>query len=914
MDVEHGVADFEHERRPACARDRSKPRSMKTVLAYAYSSPGLETDRRSIFSTPHFDIIDSVDSELENAFHLARSFFLSSELEIAERLFIKSKNLLEKSQSTPDGMGEIQVQAQIAAIKLYRGRYEEANNYLAWIRQRLAASRGPDKPREDIEVEIDRWFAVLSLLQGKYDIAIAELKNLLQQRNSASNPDIPIKAVDIQIRRDLAVAYANIGWHIAAQQVIEEAEEFWKDALRSAGFPLDATALSEDREQSTTLVRRSVSGTYGPEVAELHSKGHSIYFTYAKLGLLRGEYDSALEKSMHALQGARELLGRKHLKTLESASLEAILLAFTSNYSEAEKRCKEILPTMTQALGSEHPLTLDTMGCLVKIFRAQARFTEAVDTARSLYKITERALKEGHPQTLRARSQFASAYWSNGEYASAENEIHAAVKLCEQSLGPRNPDTLQYKAERARVLCLLGRVDEAKALALEVLHLQRQVYALSPEQLLATANIDSNEPDLINQTVNDIRRNKQQFMVHPLLIYTLQVLASIEMQRPESDIQMAQRTLETVMKYRVRKLGQNHDLTLKSTFELALLVRESDTDGMGIDQAFEKLDHVWEERVKLFGDQHSETLSAEREIIITKCMQGKWDYGGPAKRAHKEEELLQLERYPSIPLKAQPYEKGSSSRPNLTFEQWSDIKNVSWDILVRQERQLGPHHPETMKSYLWYFVTQLFVHMKRTTDISSTVQDILDRLRDPIVRRERLVDALRTEEKVALTLVEQGHYERAMGVLHEMLDDIHDRDMVVDLPTKTVLDLVQADVEKTLDEIRSDVREPFERLQELSQQGDQELQASDFANAEMTMIKVSDSSRRLYGSRDRRTLESQIKLASAKWGTGDDQKRREAVDIITKLQGLDEKLLGTELKQNVERLQTHGPGSFPTSI
>jgi len=152
-DLDHGMADFAHERRPALERDTSKPRSMKTVLAYAYASPGLETDRRSIFSTPRFDFIDSVDSEFNNTNHLARSFFLSGELENAQRLFTKSKNLLEQSQSTPDVMGQIQVRTQIAAIKLYRGRYEEANSDLVWIRQRLADSRDPDS---HIKVEIER--------------------------------------------------------------------------------------------------------------------------------------------------------------------------------------------------------------------------------------------------------------------------------------------------------------------------------------------------------------------------------------------------------------------------------------------------------------------------------------------------------------------------------------------------------------------------------------------------------------------------------------------------------------------------------------------------------------------------------------------------------------------------------------
>ena len=670
------------------------------------------------------------------------------------------------------------------------------------------------------------------------------------------------------------------------------------------------TALTELTGQNAASETRMISEKNSPKVAELEAKGHSIYYTSAILDLLWGEYDSALEKSQHALQGMRKQLGRKHFKTLGSASLEAFVLAIKSQYQEAETRCKEILPAMTQELGREHPLTLDTMACLVYIFRAQARFAEALDTAKSLYKITRDALKEDHPQTLRVRSQLAAAHWSLGEYSSAEQEIQAIVKLSEETCGDFSPDTLRYKSEKANVLCSLGKIDEARNLALEVLRSQRHLYSLSQEkdeQPLPVSdalppNIEANG-NILLKTIDDIRYNGKKFVVHPSLIFTLQVLALIEMHNPrsESEISLPQRILETVVSQRETKLGPAHALTLMSKYELALVVRENDTDGKGLVKASKEFRHVLEERVKLFGKQHPEVMSVERELIITDCIRGVWEDGGPAKRARKEKHYSQIERTPSV-LSLQKLDgKDESILPsNLTFEQWSDVENVSFDILHHQEHQLGKYHPETLKSFIWLFIVQLLLHKKRRTDISSPLRDILNRLRHPTVRRERLVEVLRMEEKVALILTEQGHHERAMGVLHEIIEAIEDKNSIADPSMEGIIDSINSDVKQALVDLNPYVKKYFEKLQTLSDQGDQEYKSSEFIEAERTRTRVSESSRRLYGNKDGRTLTSQFKLALAKWATKDKAKQREAVEIISWLHKLDTNLLETELKQDVE--------------
>lgn len=65
------------------------------ALEPAYKSDTPESDRMSLFSTPHFTI-SSIDEEVKITTDLARSFFLSGELGNAELFFTKSMALMRK--------------------------------------------------------------------------------------------------------------------------------------------------------------------------------------------------------------------------------------------------------------------------------------------------------------------------------------------------------------------------------------------------------------------------------------------------------------------------------------------------------------------------------------------------------------------------------------------------------------------------------------------------------------------------------------------------------------------------------------------------------------------------------------------------------------------------------------------------
>jgi len=210
-----------------------EPDSWHTVMDSACKNQTIDSDRISLFSTPHF-VIDSVNEELKNTRDLARTFFLSGELGNAELLFTKCMALMRKIEPTPKLLEKIQIRTQIAAIRLYRGRYQDANQEFESIKTEFDSFSGNYKSLEEvveIEEEVKRWFAISLLLQGKYAKAVLALEDLL-----AAKSQIPAKASDIPVRRDLALAYGYLGYRSRAQQKIEEAERFWKDSVSCPGL------------------------------------------------------------------------------------------------------------------------------------------------------------------------------------------------------------------------------------------------------------------------------------------------------------------------------------------------------------------------------------------------------------------------------------------------------------------------------------------------------------------------------------------------------------------------------------------------------------------------------------------------------------------------------------------------------
>ena len=871
---ERGTVNYPRQDEPQWSQDVSRQPSLNSLSRYARDG-----DMISILSTPQFSLT-SIDGEIERVIRLANSFFSQGELENAELLFRQGLTLLDTETKQIE---RIQFRTQIAVIWLYRGKYEDAKKELNEIKDSsFSPINQTSAERIQIQNELERWFATSLLLHGQYKEAAEAFKGLLHVRESVDKNSSQAEAPDFQIRRDLALAYGHLGEHSEAQRLIKEADELFRASMGAHRLPKYRHPLPRNMSSSSLglKVGPQHAKKEGAEIEEVPPKGFSILFASAVLDMLLGEYEPALKKSQQALKGRLDHLGKKNIKSLESASLNATLLAYSSQYSQAEKLCIETLKIMTNQLGQKHPLSLETMGCLVYIFRAQSRFAEARDTARSLCKYTKAALGESHPQTLRARSLLSGAYFRLGEYQTSEREFREVVKLSEERLGSENPDTLYYATELARVLSYCGKVNDAELMALDVIQKQTRLYSLSPK----SKNPKQTSTKSLNEILSDIRENKKKFRVHLDLILTLQVLAIIEMHKPQADIDLAQLILETVVDRRTKKLGSSHALTLISQYELASVRRENARNGQDLANASKALRQVWQGRVELFGGSRPDTLSAERELVITECVRGSWELGGPAKKSGDS-----LRSYPSsgdqLGADTQPHldrKGGESGNPSdLSINDWEDVANISQQICQQQEPQLGPTHPETLKSYLWLFTVQMV--LRRPDKADSISKLLLERLRSPSVRKERLVSALRAEEKIALMFADQGHHDKAIGILHQILSAVNELQEHIDESLKSSLTSLREDALEEIEQWKPEIDIHIERLRDLSKQGAAQYAAEDFIGAENTRVEVYDRSRCLLGISHSQTLLEMFDLASTKWAIGNIEKQRDAIRIVSQL-------------------------------
>ncbi|TPX16144.1 uncharacterized protein E0L32_004139 [Thyridium curvatum] len=702
---------------------------------------------------------------------LALAFLEHGDLEDAQVLLERSLELME-TMETALGTGystEVtHVKTHMAVILLYQGEYQRARKSLEDLRDESV-----QKPHEAKVVhELQRWVAIAMIYAGDYRTAASELEKLAKE-----NLDQDI--LKIQILRDLALANGLKGDHRAANSYLLQAGSWLRHAQKLQN-------IGEETER------------------KLQKKQWGLLYTQAHLYTLRGEYRSGLVRLQSALKQFQGRFGNAHVETLKAANLRIQLLAYTGDYEEAELQCRKMVQTMDKELGRMHPLRLETIGVLVYILHCQSRFTEALVLAKSLCEMTASVVSDSHPQTLRARSQLARAHLALGNYHTAEAEIRKTTSDAVKRLGIDNPETLRYRSEHAQALRHYGNLEDALKIALHTLFRQRVVYANLPLRAEMQNNRDSQaHTAALAEMIEEIHVHQGSpvsFEIHPDLLFTMQVVASIVANNPQPQLKDPERIFEAVVACRRSKLGSSHTLTLFAEQELGSFIRENDDEGHRLPYVNNILYHVWSERYHTFGPSHPETLSAEREVVITDCIRGAWEEGGPAKRsslASSKYETGVLKRAPDNSFDKSLEQKdqhGGNIFVNLSASTWMDIENVSRCIVELQEPQLGPNHPEVLKSLLWLFCVQLFMQKPSETDANAAWSRLKSRLKDPSIYRERLIDVLRLEERVAGIFQYHQYYDQSREILDHVLDTIQAEAMRVPQDLQDALDSLKLDV------------------------------------------------------------------------------------------------------------------------
>lgn len=690
-------------------------------------------------------------------------------LEREERVLPQSSTLLRASDHDKKltRLGH-EIRLRRALIQMYLGEYGPAIDEFSSMMTRYP----------DLQKDAKRFLGMSYVLRGDYNDAVKVLTGLLGPGEHSSDHEVLRYTSTIQ--RDLATAHAYLGQ-------LKDSREYLDDARRA----LKRRVSSENQYRDV----KAESSVALNDTAE--NVWDSMNFTEATIDLIQGNYHDALETVNYAYDGMDQHLGKKHFRTLESAKLQAFLLALNSKSLEAEIVCRDAIEAMRTELGDLHPFTLETQFVLVYIFRTQSRFREAMRIGTSVLSSMLEIDQDGyHLRTLDARAELAMNHRLVGDYRKALAELEIVIRQSKLRYGLNHQSTLRYLSELAHVHLCCGYFEYAKNIAIEVLRYQRDLYSLSveetqkqssekrllqalhrsatatPETMLVRLSPDKSGrqvsyKSIVESTLEDIvaelelgnwikqlekRGYEDQVIDGPVPA----AHSSSALRHRQSRLHVHPFLLHTleVISSLIFETDPSSAQLAKRILEVVLLWKKKslgernastlnsmydlakakrDLNTNDLSLALRDFQEVYEKRCQLLGGRNPDSLAAKRELLVTIC----------ASETPWEDHVITAE-LDIISLDEMKSQRGLVS----TSMAWNDVESCSQEILLLQEESLGKDHPQTLNTLLWVLVVQLDAGGQQTR-VDKTADEALARLRSSDVRDQRLREALSMEERIA---------------------------------------------------------------------------------------------------------------------------------------------------------------------
>jgi len=324
--------------------------------------------------------------------------------------------------------------------------------------------------------------------------------------------------------------------------------------------------------------------------------------------------------------------------------------------------------------------------------------------------------------------------------------------------------------------------------------------------------------------------------VHPNLLFSLQLLAKIESKKTVPDLELVQQIQQAVWDRRKdqRRLGPTHALSLASEFELATTYREKGD----LQKALEEFEVVAKERSKLLGTEHPDTLAARHEALVMK----------------------------------------------YTLGQKVNVGDLE-PILKLREWQLGRCHPDTHQSLLWIFAIQLL--QGKDAEAYETADKLLDRLSEPAVRRERLIESLQTAEKVALFYKGQEHFGRSARVFSDILRATEDSEATADKSLD--LETLRSCASNNLEIVKE---KGLLKCDNLLQQASSEFEKDNVERGDEFVQLAYDLCRDIGWGSNKNEMVLRSRLAKVMWTSKIARRRKEAFNVLSEILKAGPQVLG----------------------
>ncbi|KAK3305675.1 uncharacterized protein B0T15DRAFT_205154 [Chaetomium strumarium] len=424
--------------------------------------------------------------------------------------------------------------------------------------------------------------------------------------------------------------------------------------------------------------------------------------------------------------------GRQHILTLQAASLHSLILCRMGD-PEAETTCNTTLEASMHYLGEDHPLVMEVLSTLADVLLGRSRLFEALDTVYYLRARAQKDLGSQHPQTMRYWFQTGEVNFSVGNYAKARSEFQALYMIASKRWGGetspdpkegwgRHPDLARCLARLAMVNCWLENVKDAEEQAYKALRWQLEIFL--PRFEIGEEGLKPTLDRLVSQ-LECQEVGVEADSPHPHLLESLDVCSVVvERGNPADGGKLRDRALTVVWKGWASRYTDTHFETLWAKLQLAFSRLER--YGPEHDEVAELFERICIDCEDSLGTNHGYTWWARLGRLFTSTI------------GDVEQERAKFRREASV-------------------------------IMNKQAELLGECHPIVVDSRWRLFVFKLFVY--HDEDAHETGARLLELLRLREIRRERLMESLLFEERIAtIYAVELADCERGLPIINDILE------------------------------------------------------------------------------------------------------------------------------------------------
>ncbi|KAL9621791.1 MAG: hypothetical protein Q9160_003764 [Pyrenula sp. 1 TL-2023] len=302
----------------------------------------------------------------------------------------------------------------------------------------------------------------------------------------------------------------------------------------------------------------------------------------------KGKYDEAQDLYQQAINGYRVVLGSEHSQTRRCLKSIGSLKIRKGLLTEAEELLLYIsnIPHPDPNADEDDSFTIDAKRLLAITYRRQGRLKEAEGQGTQVQEALNRMLGSEHISTFIASYDLATIYGQRGRLEEAEELCTQMSKAMKRVLGPEHPATLESSSLLADTYLRQSRLEEAEELAIKTS--QSLDRMLGPEHsdtrwtlsILAEVYFKKGELEKAEeQRIRVLEQTKRvQGQEHPNVLYDMDRLA--EIWKAQGRLHDAVEMLSDAVGKRSRIQGPDHPST---KYEVELLMKwQSELDhGVG---------------------------------------------------------------------------------------------------------------------------------------------------------------------------------------------------------------------------------------------------------------------------------------------------------------------------------------------